>query len=760
MALNSGDYIGPYEILSPLGSGGMGEVYKAKDPRLGREVAIKVLPAHLAEMSDALDRFEREARALAVLSHPNILTIHDVGKEGSVCYTVTELLEGETLRSRLDNETLSPETILEIAIAVTEGLEAAHSRGIVHRDVKPENIFLTTDNRVKILDFGLVHWEESIPAGDVTNLPTGPQVTRIGTVMGTVHYMSPEQVRGLAADVRTDIFSLGCVLYEMAAGRRPFQEGSNVETMFAILKNDPHDITLTPFTVPAELERVIRSCLEKDPENRFQSAHDLNLALKLLRAGSSVQTSIPVVKKQKRTSRKIDSLAVLPFTRTGDDPDSDYLVDGITEAIINSLSQVPRFRVMARSTVFRYKGRDVDPRVVGRDLNVRAVLTGRIQEREESLNVQVELVNVSDGAQLWGQQFQQSFSNLQAIEEEIARQISDTLQLQLIPARRKLLARRYTQNSVAYQLYLRGRFQWNKRTQQGMMSAIEYFDRAIEEDPSFALAYAGLADCYSVMSGFSMIPPTEAYPKAKIDALKAIELDPELPEAWTSLATIQDRRDWDWAAAEQSFRKAIRLNPGYVTAHHWYAVFLVTQGRSEEGEREMAKALELDPLSVVVHWTSGMLLSYARRYEDAIATYRTALDLDPEFHRARYDLALALYLSSRNHEATEEFRNWMNAAKESQSVALTIYALAAMGEHQKARALLQQSNSGGSYISNFSRAVIGLELGDKKAALDWLKKSFEAHEEAIVSLRVNPRLDRLRDEPEFQEILKRVNFGK
>ncbi len=443
MPLAPGTRLGAYEILSPLGSGGMGEVYRARDSKLDRDVAIKVLPQHLSNNPEALARFEREAKALAALSHPNIIAIHDFGREGGIYYVVTELLEGETTRHRLEDGPMPWRKAVEIAIAVADGLSAAHAKGIIHRDLKPENLFLTTDGRVKILDFGLARWKSPSDT-----LPTAATITDPGTVMGTAAYMSPEHVKGLVVEAPGDIFALGTILYEMISGQRVFGRPSGGETMAAVLMHHPQPVADTGKQIPLELDRVIAHCLEKNSGERFQSARDLAFALQAVLAGTTTTRSMAAPKRRK----VIDSLAVLPFVNEGGDPEGEYLSDGVTENLINALSQLPKLRVIARSVVFRRKGDQGDPQQAGRDLDVRAVLTGRVLQRGETLVVRTELVDVADGSRLWGEQYNRKLADLLLLEEEISRQITAKLRLRLSGRDQKRLAKRPTRSTEAYQL--------------------------------------------------------------------------------------------------------------------------------------------------------------------------------------------------------------------------------------------------------------------------------------------------------------------
>jgi serine/threonine protein kinase len=601
----------------------MGEVYRARDTRLDREVAIKVLPERLSNDPQALARFEREAKAVAALSHPNILAIHDFGREAGITYAVAELLEGETLRSRLGHGALGWRKAVETGIAIADGLSAAHSKGITHRDLKPENIFLTEDGHVKILDFGLAR-STATTAAEKAEAPT---ITEEGVVLGTAGYMSPEQVRGTPADARSDIFSLGCVLYEMVAGRRAFSRASSAQTMAAILEAQPADLSTTGKEVPATLENVIAHCLEKNPQERFHSAHDLALALQATVGGSTAVKRPPArpwavlgagvlvlaaaVYWFAGRPKPIDSLAVMPFVNVGADPNTEYLSDGITENLINNLSQLPKLRVVPRSLVFSYKGKETDPRKVGQDLHVRAVLMGRVVHRGDTLNVQTELVDVGEVSQLWGQQYDRKFTEILAVQEDIAKQVSDKLHLRPSGEEQKRLAKRYTENTEAYRLYLKGRYYWNRRTPELLQKANEYFRQTIDKDPGFGLAYGGLAQSYAIFNYYGVEAPRESCPKAKDAALKALEIDETLAEAHAALGWIKMSCDWDWPASEREFKRALAINQNYGTARHWYSEYLQTMQRLEEAVAERRRALEADPLSLITGAGLGASLYYA-----------------------------------------------------------------------------------------------------------------------------------------------------
>jgi serine/threonine protein kinase/Tfp pilus assembly protein PilF len=751
MALRKGTLLGPYKILKPLGIGGMGEVYRARDTRLERDVAVKVLPEGMKCDIALMARFDREAKILATLSHPNILTVFDVGAHSSVSYVVTELLEGESLLSLIDDSPLPWQKAVEVATAIGQGLAAAHSKGIIHRDLKPDNIFITTNNVVKILDFGLARQDSVMTAGGhISRIATILQDTSPGTLLGTIPYMSPEQVRGKPTDLRSDIFSFGCVLYEMLVGCRAFYSTSAVDTIAAILKDPAPD--LSKLKIPAKLEAVIRKCLEKEPERRFQSVQELLESIQEIKPGSK-----PAVRRSKKA---LDSIAILPFVDVNPDPETEYLADGITENIINTLSQLPKLRVMARSTVFSYKGQNVDPVALGQNLDVRALLTGRLVHRGSRLSIQTELVDTQTGARLWGEDYTSKLEDLHNLEQKIASHITEKLRMKIQTGRKKM--RKPTEVGEAYQLYLKGRFYWNKRTLEGFRRAIDCFDEAQHLDPKFALAYAGLADAYAFMGGYGYIPSREAYTKSKEEAIQALELDPTLAEAHTSLATVKYRYDWNWKDAEDSFRKAIELNPGYITAHHWYGVFLVLTGRFQEGLAAVRKAAELDPLSIVIQWTLGYIYYYAREYDNALDACHRAIELDPAFARVYIDIGLCYIQQGKTQEGIYEIQRGIALMDRNPGLMATLaYAYGIAGQRNEAQKILQKlmDESKRQFISPYNFALVHIGLGDCDEAFAALDRAFEGREDALVSLKVNPRFDPLRSDPRFQSLLKRIGLS-
>ncbi len=772
MPLSAGARLGPYQIVAPLGAGGMGEVYRAHDSRLDREVAVKVLPPHLAGDPRALARFEREAKAVAALSHPNILAIYDVGTDQGISFVVTELLEGETLRSRLGRSAVGWGRAAEIGAAVADGLAAAHAKGIIHRDLKPENIFLTADGRVKILDFGLARRRADAGSQDQTQ-------TEPGTVMGTIGYMSPEQVRGEPVDAPGDLFSLGCVLYEMVAGQRAFARPTAPETLVAILNADPPPLAASGRQIPPEMDRLIARCLEKNPGERQQSARDLAFALRESTGSGSRPAGLPAApppgSRKHRVyamgmiaaialglalylllggrGKAIDTLAVLPFANAGNDPNTEYLSDGITDSITNNLAQLPGLRVTARSMVFGYKGKPVNPQQAGRDLKVRAVLTGSVAQRGDLLIIRTELVDVADASQLWGEQYQRKLADILAIEAEISKEISQKLRLKLTGEDRSRLAKRPTRNTEAYQLYLQGRYYWNKITAEGLKKAADSFQQAIDKDPSYAQAYSGLADSYNML-GLLFAPPKEMFPKAKAAALRALALDDTIAEAHTSLGVVRYYFEWDWPGAETEFKRAIELDPGYALGHYYYGHFLGAMGRIAEGMPETRRAQALDPLALQIHANVGIQLYFARQFDQSIEWSRKTLELDPNHRPALMYLGMAYLEKAMYSEAIEALR------KGGGSPHRLGLAYARAGRTAEARKIVEEleDRAKTTYISPSAMADIYAALGQNEQAFRWLEKAYEDRNAQLAFLKVDPKVDSLRTDRRFQDLLRRIGL--
>ncbi len=999
MTIPAGTNFGRYEVRSQLGAGGMGEVYLAHDTQLDRSVALKLLPANVTEDEDRLRRFQQEARATSALNHPNILTIFEIGQSGGTHFIATEFIDGETLRSKLMRGRMKLDEILDVSIQVASALGAAHEAGIVHRDVKPENIMIRRDGYVKVLDFGLAKLTEQRAAsspGALALAETGP-----GIVIGTVTYMSPEQARGLRVDERTDIFSFGVVLYEMLAGRAPFGGPTPSDVIVAILDREPQPLNLALTNVSPEMQRVVSKSLAKEREARYQTFQELLADLRGLRrrlefesanlnvtapreaqpsgeamttaradaqtvmmraagretddtrAGAetlmldSNQPSTPEIahvlfmdlvgfskqsiNQQFTLQRKlneivsqtdefrraqangqmickstgdgmalvffvdpeapvrcalqisrallsnrdvqlrmgihsgpvlrtvdanrqrdvagsginlaqrvmdcgdaghillskamadvlseigdrserveyvgqakvkhgvevqlynlytdelgnpippsvislqnieprgeqlsgarrgpIDSLAVLPLANASADPGTEYLSDGITESIINTLSQLPGLKVMARATVFRYKGREVDASEVRRDLNVRAVMMGRVLQIGDNLVIKTELVDTADGSQLWGEQYRRKAADIFEVQEEISKEISEKLRIKLTGEEKKLLVKRYTDNTEAYRLYLKGRYCLSKATHDALNNALKHFRQAIDVDPDYALAYAGVADAYYALSS-NHLPANEAMPKARAAAEQALRIDDGLAEAHASLGLVKAFYEWDWAGAEGEYRRAIELNPGYASAHHWYGWYLALTGRLSEAIAEVRQASELDPLSLEINSDLGLSFFFARQYERAIEQFEKALEMDPNNVWTRFFIGWAREQKGDYAEALAEYERAARLDDSPLIMAAVGHTHVMAGRRDEALAVLAEMTELASrrHVSSYHFAILNAALGRRDEAFEWLEKSYAAREEALVWLKVDPRLDGLRTDPRFIALQRRVGL--
>ena len=753
---------GRYEVVGLLGSGGMGMVYHARDLRLGRDVAVKILPQHLAEDPGALARFDREAKALASLSHTNILAIHDFHNEQGFAFAVMELLQGQTLRARLMKGPLPWMRALEIGATTAEGLTAAHSRGVVHRDLKPENIFLTTESATKILDFGLAQIESPASVPEQSSAPTA-STTDPGTILGTMHYMAPEQLRGRDVDARADIFAVGCILFEMLTGKRPFTKETHIETAASILKEEPPDYPFLDPDTPPDVRQIVLHCMEKDPQNRFQTARDLAMALRALMIQSgNVRVQVGKTKKRRSARRAIQSIAILPLENTGGNTSTEYLSDGITESLINGLSQLPKLRVMARSTVFRYKGQPIDPLKLGQELDVAAVLTGRVVQRGDMLSIQVELVDVSDGSQLWGEQYSRNVTDILLLQEEISKEISNKLRLRITGEARDRLTKRYTESTDAYERYMKGRYYWSRRTAEGLKKAIDYFHQAIEKDPAYALAHAGIADCYNLLSAYGVLSPRESVPIAKQSALRALELDPDVAEGHEAMAHVKMLYDWDWSGAELEFRRAIELNPNYALAHQRYAIQLATMERMQEASAEIKRAQQIDPLSLIINTDAALILFLQRSYAEAIDQCYKTLELDPNFSVAHFQLGLAFEQLGQYEEAIEAFGRGVTLSSDRSFLTAPAYTYAVSGKPEQARKLLNAvlELSEHRYVSPYRIAIVYAGLNEIEESFKWLMKAYTERSVWLIHLhlKVDPRLKNLHSDPRFAEILRLLNF--
>lgn len=761
--------ISHYRILRKLGEGGMGEVYLAEDTRLGRQIALKVLPASYQYDPERRTRFLIEARAASALRSPNIAAIYDIGEHDGAMFIAMEYVDGEVLSLHIGRRTMPTSKVIDIARQIADTLDEAHVLGIIHRDIKSSNLMVTERGLVKMLDFGLAKMVRPEASGGQTDptVPLGAQ-TAFGIVMGTVSYMSPEQALGHKIDTRSDIFSLGVVMYEMLTGRLPFEGASTTEIIDSIIHKEPIAIARFNYDVPPELERITRKCLEKDRERRYQTAREVSTDLRNLRrhsdssaTGRTSAAGKSQAARRARSRKAIDSLAILPLVNASEDADAEYLSDGITESIINSLSQLPKLRVMARSTVFRYKGGEVDPQVVGHELGVRAVLTGRLIGRGDLLIIKVELADADDGSHLWGEQYSRKLSDIFTIEEEISREISEKLRLKLSGAEKKQLAKRYTENTEAYQLYLKGRFYWNKRTEEGLRKGIEYFNQAIDSDPGYALAHAGLADSYNILASYSAVAPKDAFPIAKAAATRALELDGELAEAHASLAFAKFGYDWKWAESEREFKRSLKLNPGYAMAHNWYAVTVVAQGRFDEAFDQIKRALDLDPLSLPINTNAGWLLHLARRYDEAIEQYQKTIELDESFGLAHRRLGQTYEQTQMYNEAVIEFQKALKlSGEDSELLSARGHFHAAIGERDKADEViaLLEERAKTSYVPAYLVARVYLGFGDNDRVFEWLDKARDERYGYLAYLNIDPVFDSIRSDARFAELVRRVGL--
>jgi serine/threonine protein kinase/Tfp pilus assembly protein PilF len=790
--------ISHFRVMAKLGAGGMGVVYKAVDTRLDRSVALKFLPDNLTQDSQALERFRREARAASALNHPGICTIYDIGEQNGRAFIAMEFIDGETLRSHIHGEALPLEEMLKLGIQIADALDAAHADGIIHRDIKPANIFVTKRGQAKVLDFGLA---KLVPKGVAkADADFGGAVedcsSIVGIISGTPSYMSPEQVRGDNLDARTDIFSLGLVLYEMATGRQAFTGRTSGVIIEAVLTRAPVSPRSLNPDIPPRLEEILNKALHKDREQRYQHAADIRNDLQRLerdtdsagRAAEGDTESVPISStnqlqstrahaageqsgpnstartralRSERASKVINSLAVLPFENASRDPEHEYLSDGIAGSLINILATVPKLRVMAQSTVFRYKGRGIDPQAVGRELNVRAVLTGRIMQSGGALRIGTELVDVATGSQLWGAQYDRKPGDIFAIQDEISNEISEKLRLKLTPAEKKRLTKRQTRDAEAYRLYLKGRHHWNQWTEEGFYKAIEYFQQAVEKDPSYALAYTGVADSYVLLGWNGYLPPKDAFPKGKMAAMEALRLDTDLGEAHTPLAAVLWLHDWEWPEAEMEFKRSLAINPAYPTANHWYAEFLMTMGRNEEAIARMKTSQELDPLSLIISDAIGWAFYMAGRYDDAMEQLRRTVELDPNYPVTYWILGLLLRKMGRYELAIAEGEKGVNLSGGSSLMrAALAQTFATAGRKKEAIQILDDLTelTKQKYVAPYFFAGIHVGLGEDDRAIEYLEKSYEEHSHWLIYLHLDPSMDGLRSNPRFQDLLHRVGL--
>jgi len=748
----AGHRFGPYEVVALLATGGMGEVYRARDPRLGREVALKLLPREAVGDPRSLRRFELEARAVGALNHPNILALYDVGNEGAVPWVVTELLEGQTLRARLDAGAVALEEALDWAAQIASGLGAAHEKRIVHRDLKPANLFLTRDGVVKILDFGLAKRPPAVDAEAVTSEPTLP-----GTVVGTAGYMAPEQVKGHEVDARADVFAFGAVLYELLSGRRAFAAASPVETLGAILRDEPPPLALPGRAAPRALVALVKRCLHKAPERRFADGGELRRAL------AEARRTLATGALEIAPAALAHTLAVLPFVNLSADPEQDYFCEGLARDLVDALGKLPGLRTVAPLFAGSRGHRREDLRRLIDEVGADKVLEGSVRKAGNRLRINVQLVNVADGSHLWSERYDRELADVFALQDEIRDRVVESLRLRLGAGGAAPGGARAPADVEAYQLYLRGRFHWNKRDRAGFEAARRSFEQALEVDPGYALAWAGLAETYALMGStiFDVLAPTDGMPKAQAAIDRALALEPDLPDAWACQGWVRLHYDWDWSAAEDAFARALAIDPGRATTYHWHAFLLSSQGRFEAAAEASRRAWECDPLALIINAQLAAPLYYARRFDLAARESEKLLELEPGFGVANFWLGLARSAQDRHDEALAALEHYA-VGRGNRGVSVLGWARGRAGDLAGAeRALAELAQAARArFVPTYHRALVELGLGRLAPALDGLEAALDERCDQLAYLAVDPAFDPLRGEPRFRALLTRLRLDE